>query len=355
MSFESRPNNKEMSYSEAISSATCDAMKLDDRIVVLGIGVQYPSGIFGTTNEAFNLFGPERVIDVPAMENALTGIAAGLATNGIKPILVHARVDFMALSLDQIINVISKWNYMFGGNGGKCSVVIRAIIGRGWGQGATHSQAFHSMLAHLPGIRVLLPFSVQDAYDMLFQSLIDNVPTVIFEHRTLYSSRAVISLGNPMPTNCNFQPIKIRKGQDITLAGFSYAVHELMLAANILESLGVKSEVIDMRTLNGENLDLLIDSVCVTRNLITHDVSWSAYGAMAEIIAKLFESGKISNAKIRRLGLAQSPAPATEYLENFFYPSPERIASEALNMLGKKANLVKSSLEIQSTDFQGPY
>jgi pyruvate dehydrogenase E1 component beta subunit len=345
----------EITYSQAISRATRDAMGINKDIVIMGIGVSYPSGIFGTTYEAFASFGPERVIDVPAMENALTGIAVGLATSGKRPIIVHARVDFMALSLDQIINVISKWKYMFGGNAGSCPVVIRALIGRGWGQGATHSQSFHSMLAHFPGLRILMPYSVQDAYDMTLQSALSDIPTVIFEHRSLYSQKGIVEFREESSLVECFNPIKVKSGSDITLAGYSFAVHELIGAATLLEQFGIHADVIDMRSLELNSIEVLSKSVEESGNLILHDVSWTSFGATAEILSRLLELGLRRTFSVARLGLAASPAPASEFLEPYFYTSIESIAKTAMDLLGKKVTKPLKSTSGVGADFQGPY
>jgi len=355
MSSELTFETESVSYAQAISRATCDAMSMDQNIVLMGIGVQYPSGIFGTTAEAFAKFGSERVIDVPAMENALTGIAVGLATGGKRPLIVHARVDFMALSFDQIINVVSKWCYMFGGNAGKCPMVIRALIGRGWGQGATHSQSFHSTLAHFPGLRILTPYSVQDAYDMTFQSALGDIPTVIFEHRSLYSSVDTVEFRKEKSPLKRFDPIRLKRGADVTLAGYSFAVQELIYVASLLESHGVFSDVIDLRSLESDSMEVLQQSLEKTGHLVLHDVSWSSYGATAEILARLFETGFSRTVKATRLGLAKSPAPASEFLEPYFYPSIKSIAETVLKMLGKKTSETLSYRQESGAEFQGPY
>ena len=140
-----------LSYAEAISEGTVQAMDRDPSVFIAGIAVDYPSGIFGTTTEPFKRFGKARVFDTPAMENALTGIAIGAAAVGKRPVIVHPRNDFMFLAFDQLINLAAKWKYMYGGRAGTVPIVVRAVVGRGWGQGATHSQSLQAPLAHFPG------------------------------------------------------------------------------------------------------------------------------------------------------------------------------------------------------------
>jgi pyruvate/2-oxoglutarate/acetoin dehydrogenase E1 component len=345
----------ECTYAEAISRGLCTAMYQDEKVVVLGIGVQYPSGIFGTTNIAYSKFGAKRVIDTPAMENALTGIAVGLAEQGYRPLLVHARVDFMALSLDQIINVVSKWKYMFGGNAGNCPIVIRSIIGRGWGQGATHSQTFHSMLSNIPGLRVLLPATVQDAHDMLLTSFKQDIPTVIFEHRSLYTSRGKLNVEKQIETIQDFYPAVLREGKDVSLAGYSYAVSELMEVANSLSKIGISSEVIDLRSTFNVDLDCLVRSAEKTGYLLLHDVGWSKYGALAEVQAQVLQRSR-RPIEVLRVGVAETPSPASEYLEGFFYPKVNHIAGYVLNLIGESEGIMgKISNTNQDSEFLGPY
>ena len=350
MSFD----NLEMSYAEAISRASVDAARQNERLVFLGIGVQYPSGIFGTTNELYRIFGGNRVIDTPAMENGLTGIAVGLCRTGHKPVVIHARSDFMLLAFDPIINLIAKWNYMFGGEAGKADVVIRSIIGKGWGQGATHSQSFHSLLGHIPGIRVLLPSTVQDAYSMTYASLMDQIPTVIFEHRSLYSTKSKIHIGE---SKVDLQtPRRLIEGTHITLAGYSYATYQLVKASEALKKYAITADVFDLRSLNLDNVDDLRSSVQKTKKVLLHDVSWVPYGASSEIVSRLFEGNlETRGIDVNRVGNFFSPAPTSEFLENQFYPSVEDIVKICLKMLGKNSESISSSKDQDSMEFLGPY
>src|SRR5262249_19474922 len=141
---------------DAISRALCDGMEADESVFITGISVEYSSGVFGTVTEARKRF-PDRVFGSPACENALTGIAIGAASQGKRPVIVHDRADFTFLAMDQIINLAAKWRYMYGGVAGSVPIVTRCIVGKGWGQGATHSQALHSLYGHFPGLQVAIP------------------------------------------------------------------------------------------------------------------------------------------------------------------------------------------------------
>src|SRR5438105_371039 len=178
---------RQLKYVEALSEGLVQAMERDPSIFVTGISVDYPSGIFGSTTEAARRFGPERVFDAPAMENALTGIAIGAAAMGKRPIVVHARNDFLFLGLDNLINLAAKWRYMFNGRAGNMPIVVRAVVGKGWGQGATHSQSTQATLAHFPGLTIVMPAFPDDAKGLLIAALQHDSPVVIIEHRALYA------------------------------------------------------------------------------------------------------------------------------------------------------------------------
>src|SRR5579872_2128240 len=150
-------------YWQALSEGLVQAMEQDSNIFVTGISVDYAAGVFGATVEACKRFGPKRVFEAPAMENALTGIAIGAAAMGKRPMIVHPRNDFMFLSFDNLINLAAKWRYMFNGRAGNVPIVVRAVIGKGWGQGATHSQSLQGPIAHFPGLTVVMPAFPSDA------------------------------------------------------------------------------------------------------------------------------------------------------------------------------------------------
>ena len=192
---------RQLTYAQALSEGLCQAMERDPAIFVTGIAVDYPSGIFGTTAQAAKRFGPDRVFDAPAMENALTGIAIGAAAMGKRPVIVHPRNDFMFLSFDNLINLAAKWRYMFMGRAGTVPVVVRAVIGKGWGQGATHSQSLQAPLAHFPGLSVVMPAFPSDAKGLTIAALQHDGPVVILEHRALYSTTG--------PVSETFEPIPI--------------------------------------------------------------------------------------------------------------------------------------------------
>lgn len=327
-------------------------MESKPEVFIMGLGVTDYKGIFGTTLEAYKRFGPKRVLETPVSEGALTGIAIGAALTGKRPILVHARNDFMFLTLDQMINCASKWKYTYGG---KSSVpfVVRGIIGKGWGQGPTHSQSIQAVFLHFPGLYVAMPSCPFDAKGILITAIKQDVPFVILEHRALYDSSGYV------PED-NFE-IDIGKGRivlsgsDITLIATSLMVKEGIKAHNALRKIGVSLEVIDPRFLRPLDKRLILNSVKKTGRCIVADTSWVDCGFSSEITAILTEEAfRYLKAPVIRIGLAPCPAPVSKPLEDEFYPTYKTIFIESCRILG-----IKPDMEIVKDkvidNFKGPY
>ena len=347
-----RTDMRQIKFSQALSEGIVSEMEQNKEIFMTGIAVDYPSGIFGSTIEATKRFGPERVFDAPAMENALTGIAIGAAAVGKRPILVHPRADFMFLSFDMLIQLGAKWRYMFGGNAGNVPIVIRAIIGRGWGQGATHSQSLQAPLAHFPGLTVLMPAFPEDAKGLMISALRHNGPVIIFEYRSLYDTVGDVSeeaIAIPIG-KANI----INEGKDITIVSTSFMSLEALQAAKELEKSGISAEVLDLRSIRPLDEETILNSIKKTGHLIVADTSWELCGVTSEIAALAAEKGfNYLKGPVRRISLADCPAPVSHPLEKAFYPSASTIANAALVMLGKKTVSVEQ-LDIVD-NFKGPY
>jgi pyruvate/2-oxoglutarate/acetoin dehydrogenase E1 component len=343
---------RQIKYSQAISEGTVQAMERDPNIFITGIAVDYPSGIFGSTVEATKRFGPKRVFDSPAMENALTGIAVGAAAVGKRPIIVHPRNDFMFLSFDMLINLAAKWRYMYGGNGGIAPIVIRAIVGRGWGQGPTHSQSTHAPVAHFPGLVVAMPAFPADAKGLLLSALQHSGPVLILEHRTLYDTVGDVP-EDPIPTPFGKAAV-VRKGSDITIVATSHMSYEAVHAADELAKNGISAEVVDLRTIRPLDETTILESVKKTGRLIVADTSWELCGVSSEVAALVAEKGfSHLKAPVRRIALADCPAPVSQPLEKAFYPTASTIAKAAMVMLGKEHGSL-GHLDRADT-FKGPY
>ncbi|RMD60583.1 MAG: alpha-ketoacid dehydrogenase subunit beta [Alphaproteobacteria bacterium] len=341
-----------LKYHQAISEGTVQAMERDPNVFCAGIAVDYPSGIFGTTTEALKRFGPARVFDTPAMENAFTGICIGAAAMGKRPIMVHPRNDFMLLAFDQLINLAAKWRYMYGGNAGSVPIVVRAVIGKGWGQGATHSQSLQAPLAHFPGLTVLMPATPRDAKGLLLSACRHDHPTIILEHRALYNVEGEVP-EEPEETPIGKAAI-LRPGRDLTIVATSLMVQEALDAAEELARHDVDAEVVDLRSIRPLDEETVLASVKKTGRVIVADTSWERCGVTSEIAAlcaeKAFHDLK---APVRRLALADCPAPVSQTLEQAFYPKASTIARLALHVIGIDPELV-GDIDREDT-FKGPY
>ena len=340
-----------MKYKEALSEGTVLAMERDESIFMTGHAVDYPSGMFGSTTEAAERF-PKRVFDSPSMENAFAGIAVGAAAMGKRPVLVHPRADFMFLAFDQLINLASKWKYMYGGNAGNMPVVVRAIIGKGWGQGATHSQSLQSPLAHFPGLTVAMPATPASAKGLMLSALTADHPVIIFEHRSLFDVEGEVPEGmTPTPFG---QAEVLRQGTDVTIVATSLMVTEALHAADELAKHNVSAEVIDPQTIRPLDEKTILASVKKTGRLIVADTSWEMCGFASEVAALAAEKAfHHLKAPVRRIALANCPAPVSMTLEQAFYPKASTLANAALAMLGATTS-ASDDIGLEDT-FKGPY
>ena len=342
-----------LTYAQAISEALIQAMDLDKEIFIFGLGVDDNKGIFNTTKEAFVKFGSARVFDVPASEGALTGIAVGAALNGKRPVLVHARNDFMFLALDQMINNAAKWKYACAG---KTSVpfLVRSIIGKGWGQGPIHSQSIQSIFAHFPGLFVAMPSSPYDVKGILMKSLQVNTPVVVLEHRALYDMKGEVP---QEPYTVDFGQAKVlRSGEDVTVVATSLMVVEALKAADILKSEGVTLEVIDPVSLQPFDEVTVIESVKKTGRLICADTSWLRCGFASEVAAVVAEKAfKYLKAPIKRIGLPECPCPVSKVLEDEFYPDYQDIIRAAFDAMDRKIAGREFRHPEKVDTFTGPY
>ena len=182
---------RKLKFNEAIKESTSLMMRKDKNVILVGLGVSDPKGIFGTTSNLHKIYGPKRVFDIPISENAITGIIIGASINKLKPILTHQRVEFSLLSIEQIFNQAAKLFYMTGGQI-NVPIVIRIIIGRGWGNGAQHSQSLESIFSHIPGLKVISPSNAYDAKGLLSASIQENNPVIFLEHRWLHNTTSFV-------------------------------------------------------------------------------------------------------------------------------------------------------------------
>lgn len=345
---------RKISYCEALTEAMSQEMERDSNVFVYGIGVPDHKRIFGSTNSLVEKFGIERCFDTPLSEDALTGFGLGAAVNGLRPINVHIRVDFLLLAMNQLANMVSSFRYASGGKL-KVPLVIRAIVGRGWGQGFQHSKSMQSVFAHIPGLKVVMPTTAMDAKGMLISSIRDDNPVIFLEHRWLYWYKDFVP-EESYTTHLDESNI-LRNGNDLTIVATSWMNVEALKASEILEKNGVSVEIIDPRMISPLNDEYIIKSVNKTGNCIVADNDWLNCGFSAEVAARVSEKcfGKLMS-PVHRIGFASTPCPTVRCLENEFYPNAINIIRSAEHMLGlKQIDLSKEEFYSYENKFKGPF
>lgn len=346
--------SRNLSYREALNEAMAQEMRRDTGVFVYGIDVGDHKRIFNSTKGLVEEFGPSRCFSTPLAEDAMTGFALGAAINGMRPIHVHMRVDFLLLAMNQLVNMIAAHRY---GSGGHMSVpiVIRAIIGRGWGQSFQHSKTLQSWFAHIPGLRVVMPSTPRDAKGMLVAAIRDDNPVIFIEHRWLYD------VVGEVPESPEAVPLDgasvLHPGTDITVVATSWMNVEAVHAAKILAKSGVSVEVIDCRSIAPFDAETVIRSVLKTGHCVVADNDWLHCGFSAEVAARVYEGcfGKLKS-RIERLGFAGTPCPCTRPLENEFYPNAIEIVRAVESKLGlSPTDLSGEDFYSYENKFRGPF
>jgi pyruvate/2-oxoglutarate/acetoin dehydrogenase E1 component len=326
---------KAIGYGEAIRQAFEYLLTNHSEVFTIGQGLWSPWYVGNSMTNLDKQFGVNRVIDTPVSELATTGAALGAALSGYRPVVIHPRVDFMLLAVDQVVNQAAKWRSMFGGQF-SAPLTIRAIINRGGEQGAQHSQALHSWFAHVPGLRVVMPSSARDARDLLIASVLSDDPVLYLDDRWLYDESE--ELPPPAPVALEGQgPRVIRAGKDITLVGCGFTTRLCRDAAATLEAKGVSAEVIDLRVINPLDPTVIRESVSKTGRLLAVDGDWRSCGLAAEIIATVCEAvdpGKAAP-RVGRLTHPEAPVPTSKVLEKAFYFTADDVVSESLRLVGR--------------------
>jgi len=343
----------------AINEALHLAMQIDESVICYGLGVTDPKAVFGTTEKLEDCFGSKRVFDMPTSENAMTGVAIGAALNGIKSVVTHQRVDFFLLAMDQLVNSAAKWHYMFGGQN-SVPITIRLIIGRGWGQGPTHSQNLQAWFAHIPGLKVVMPTTPEDAKGMLLSAIFDPNPVIFLEHRWLHNTIGEVPEGDFRIPPGKAKVVKF--GTDITLVAMSYMTIEALHAANYLEKKGISCDVIDLRSIKPLDWDLIMNSVKKTGRLLALDTGFTTGSVAGEIIARIsMEHFSELKSAPSRLAMPDIPEPTSYELTKGFYVRAADISMKVMEMMGKNTDQVRKDLpepmphDIPGEWFKGPF
>ncbi len=344
---------REITYCEAIKEAIDQEMDRDSRVFNYGIGVTDHKGVFGTTIDLHKKYGDHRCFDTPIAEESMMGFGLGAALGGLRPIFNHIRVDFLLLAMNQIYNMVSSYRYMSGGQF-DVPLVVRAVIGRGWGQGSQHSKSLHSIFSHIPGLKVILPTTPYDAKGMLIAAIRDNNPVICIEHRWLYWQKGHVPL-DPYTVEIGCPQI-IREGRDVSLVCLSWMTAEASHAAKILSRYGIEAEIVDVRSLQPLDDSIIVESVKKTKRCVIADCDWINYGASAEIASRIYAKcyDKLE-CSIDRLGFAFTPCPTARHLENEFYAGAKEIVSSVATMFGKNIDCSNENFYTHTNIFKGPF
>lgn len=324
-----------ISYAEAIREAFAQALAKDPAVFAIGQGVWSPWYVGNSMKDLDQEFGRDRVIDSPVSEAATTGAAIGAALAGMRPVVIHPRMDFMLLAVDQIVNQAANWSYMCGGRV-NVPVTVRAILNRGGEQAAQHSQSMHVWFMHVPGLKVVMPSTPYDAKGLLIASIQDEDPVLYIDDRWLYDDVGDVP-ESPYAVPLGKAAMR-REGADATVVASSFMAREAMRAADELEKRGVSIDVIDLRSLKPLDKDAIFASVKKTGRLVTADGGWLTAGVGAEIAA-LVASDVFSDLKapVLRVALPDTPAPMSRPLEGAFYPNFQTVIQAVQKVLSFRA------------------
>jgi pyruvate dehydrogenase E1 component beta subunit len=317
----------ETSYREAIRAALRDAMLRDERVFLMGEDVGMYGGTYACSKGLYAELGPERIRDTPLSESAFVGAAIGAAIGGMRPIVEIMTVNFSLLALDQILNSAATLRHM---SGGQISVplVIRMTTGAGRQLAAQHSHSLENIYAHVPGLRVVAPATLEDARGMLWTALCDPDPVVIFEHALLYGLEGEMAI-DAGPVDIDRAAIR-RAGRDVTLIAYGASVGKALAAATTLAKSGIEAEVIDLRTLRPLDDATILASVARTRRAVVVDEGWRSGSLAAEVSARISENVFYElDAPVARVCGAEVPIPYPRHLEQAAIPQPETIVRTA--------------------------
>lgn len=321
----------EMRYAHAINRALDDAMAADETVLLLGEDIGKAGGSFAVTRGLQDKYGPARVIDTPISENALGGMAVGLALSGFKPVIEIMFMDFMALTMDALVNQAAKAHFMFGGQS-SVPLVVRTQHGGGLNAGPQHSQCLEAWFAHVPGLKLVCPSTLEDAYGLLRQAIDDPNPVIFVEHKALYpakgdlpDARARIPIGSARV---------VRHGSDVTIVSYGGMMREALKATDLLAAESISAELIDLRSLQPWDEGAVLASLARTHHLVVAHEAVEAFGVGAEIVARMADAGFDElDGPIVRVGAPFMPVPFSRELEAAYMPAAADIVRAAKRAL----------------------
>jgi pyruvate dehydrogenase E1 component beta subunit len=322
----------ETTYRDALRDGIREAMRTDDRVFLMGEDVGDYGGCFAVSLGLLEEFGPERIRDTPLSESAFVGAGIGAALGGMRPIVEIMTVNFSLLALDQIMNNAASLLHMSGGQF-NVPLVIRMTTGAGRQLAAQHSHSLEGWYAHIPGLRVVAPATLEDARGMLASALRDPDPVLVFEHGSLYPMKGTLA-ADAGAVDLDHAAVR-RPGTDVALITYGGSLRKALAAADLLDQDGVSAEVLDLRTLRPLDDATIVDSVRRTHHVVVVDEGWRSGGISAEISARIMEQALYDlDAPVDRVCTAEVPLPYAKHLEDAALPQPAGIAAAARRTLG---------------------
>ncbi len=357
--------NRIISSAEAINEALRQIGEVDKDVLLMAEGIDDPSSIFGTTKNLSNIYGKHRIIEMPTSENGICGIAIGAAMSGKKPIVSFHRVEFALLAMEQIINNAAKMHYLSNGKH-QCPLIIRLVVGRGWGQGPEHSQSLETLFSYIPGLKVLMPTFPEDYKGMMVSAVKDNNPIIIIEHRWTHYIKGSVSAD--IYNSDITKPKKIKNGDQVTIISTSLSTIEALKASEFLENYGITCDLFDLRVARPLALNDIFSSVKKTSCFLTVDIGYKLLGLGSEITSQIVENCFSSLKKApKRIGLPDHPTPSSRGYIKGFYPDYKKIILNVCDLVDIDQKIKDKILtevinkpdelpiDIPDPSFQGPF
>lgn len=330
-------------FYQAIQEAFDVTMTAHEDVCLVGVGLIDPRAVWDTIKGLLDKYGRDRVIEGPLAEQMLTGFAFGAALTGLRPVLIHHRVDFLPLTFDQIVNHAAKWSYMFGGQQ-NVPMVIRGVVGRGWGNGPQHTQSLHGLCASIPGLKVVVPSNARDAKGLMISAILDNEPVIYIDHRWLHQDEGEVEEG--IFTEPLGKIKVVSEGEDLTLVAVGPMVQESIKAANLFQKVGISVEVIDLRTLHPIDWDGILTSVEKTGRLVVADSDWRcasvASTIVAEVTMRAFSDLKAAPSVVT---WPDHPVPSSYGVESSYYPMAKEIVKAIAEVISHDARFEEVQTE----------
>ncbi len=331
-SVEEREGTREISLAQAVNEALAEELRRDETVFVIGEDVAEAGTPFKVLAGLVDEFGPERILDSPISEAGITGMGVGAAMTGMRPVVDIMFGDFMTLVMDQLANQAAKIHYMSGGRL-KAPLTVRTTLGATRRSAAQHSQSLHAWLAHVPGLKVVLPSTPYDAKGLLKTAIRDENPVVFVEDKMMFATKGSVPEGE-YTIPFGVADVK-RDGEDVTLVATSSMVYVALEAAGLLEQDGISAEVVDPRTLVPLDRETLVSSARKTGCVIVIDEGHRSFGASAELAALIGEEAFFDlDAPVRRLAAMDVPIPFSPVLEDQTVPTAEQVAASARELIG---------------------